>query len=175
MNKFLTIAICALLLFLFGCTNEHRLPFSGNQVSGYLFTGKDCSAKPCKLVYSGDFIFNVNEQSQRVVYKLEMNIGSKAKRLYYGELKDCKVFSATEFECEKLSNSAGNLRFPIKYETLSMEKPDNFEKIDAMSDSFAAYLSSFVGLLYSNNKEFIENYDALAFFILSLIFFTSIS
>jgi hypothetical protein len=175
MNKIFKISFCALFIFLVGCTNEHRLPFVGNQLSGYLFTEKECSTKPCRLVYSGDFIFNVNEQSQKVVYKLEINMGGNVKRLHIGELKNCKVFSVTEFHCDKLSNSAGNLRFPIKYESLLLEKPVDFEKIDAMSDSYAAYLSSFAGFLSSNNKQIVENYDTLIYLLLSVIFFASIS
>lgn len=164
-----------LTLFLYGCTNEQRLPFSGNQLSGYLFKEEECTKKPCNLAYTGDFIFNVNEQSQRIIYKLEIKMRENIKQIYVGELKNCRVFSVTEFQCDGLINNMGNLKFPIRYEDLSVNKPDDFEKIDAMSDSFAAYLASFAGFFYSNRKQDIENYDNLAYFLAFIAVFLLIS
>lgn len=175
MKFYKNIIFAIIILFLEGCTNEHHLPFAGGELRGYLFKEKECSKKPCALVYSGDFILNVNEQSQRVIYKLELSIKENIKQIYVGELTNCRVFSLTEFQCDGLINNKGNLKFPIKHETLLENKPNDFEKIDAMSDSFASYLFSFVGLLTSHSKQIIENYDNLAYFLAIVILFFSIS
>jgi hypothetical protein len=161
---FLAIIVC---IHLSGCSNDHRLPFSGNQITGYLFKEKKCNSNNCSLENSGDFILNVNEQSQRVIYKLSINWGSGFKKIYVGELKNCRVFSVSEFDCQGLENIKGNLKFRVKYEesALVASKPEDFNEVDAMSDSLLTYISAFSGVLNAGNKENFENYDVLAYFI----------
>ncbi len=171
--------IASFVLSLSGCANDHRLPFSGNNLNGYLFKERKCSIKPCGLEHIGEFIFYVNEQSQKVIYKLSVDFESKnnnIRRVYLGELENCRVFSVTEFFCSGLSNNKGNLKFSYKWETssLSPSRPDNFEAIDSISDSFSVYLLSFTGILSAKSKDTIENYDELAFFFILLLLFSSL-
>jgi hypothetical protein len=155
------------------------LPFSGNNLTGYLFKERKCSNKPCGLEHIGDFIFYVNEQNQKVIYKLIVDFqseNSRIKRIYIGELENCKVFSVTDFYCNGLSNNKGNLKFSYKWETssISLSRPDDFEGIDSISDSFSVYFLSFSGILPVKNKDAVENYDGLAVFLILLLLFSSL-
>ncbi|MCQ8130154.1 hypothetical protein [Methylomonas rivi] len=164
------IILCFVFIALAGCNLE-----IDSLIETYGYEKKsDCNKENC-LFNAAKIILYVSPEHQSVTYKLIQNsqeLKNVVSITSYDSLKNCKVVSNKDFNCDDLESDDGVIsgsNFRVDMSTNSIiKKEGTFSKYEAISGSKMVYYVSKLARLSKENIELIDNYGAYILFFLFL-------
>lgn len=99
------------LILLTACNPNDAGIFEQNRIKLYGYENKeDCSSDKCLFDKSSQILLLINSNNQTITYKQADTFTIDKKDFHvtsYGYLKDCKIISAENFQCNELSSDDG--------------------------------------------------------------------